>query len=257
MPPASIFGVASTNPSPDFAARRRAVVAAWEGVIDAAGFSPDEVAYWISEETPEEIRDRTAMYFLPGPDPDPPHAFTSDQLEEATSDEMIERHRIIVHVDYGLPDGLSSKAVEAFFAGVLRHELEHARQAQAPSGRLALEVDQNLVDPVLIERAGGIKGGTEYYNMKPSELDANAAASVYLRSRFPDSVSALLETDVAAMLRSNTEPEDRASLLRRTVCFLFQFRAIAEGLAAPLPVSAHLDTYGGSEAAEVWELLTT
>lgn len=241
----------------DFAARRNAVAAIWDGVVAGAGFSPDEVAYWTSVDTPEKIHDRAAMYFLPGGDPGPPYAFTKDQLEEATSDEMAERHRIIVHIDYELPKDLEPGTVEAFFAAVLRHELEHARQAQAPGGRLALEVDQNLVDPVLFKRAGRIKGGAEYYNMKPSELDAIAAASVYVRSRFPEAVSALLETEIGAMLRSNTEPEDPASLLRRTVCFLFQFRAIAEELAAPLSVSAHLETYGGSEAAEIWDLLTS
>jgi hypothetical protein len=241
---------------PDIDARRKAVAVAWNGAVEAAEFSVDQVAYWISQETPSEIQDRAAMYFLPGPQPDPPHAFSEAQLEEATEDEMAKRHRMMVHIDYKLPYGLSSESVEAFFAGVLRHELEHARQADAPGGRLALEVDQNLIDPVLFERAGGIKGGAEYYNMKPSELDANAAASVYVRSRFPDAVPALLETEIGAKLRSNTEPEDPASLLRRTVCFLFQFRAIAEGLAAPLSVAAHLETYGGPEAAEVWGRLT-
>ncbi|HKO17421.1 MAG TPA: hypothetical protein VJU82_00895 [Acidobacteriaceae bacterium] len=219
--------------------------------------SRDQVAYWISDETPSTIRDRAAMYFLPGPDPDPPHALSETQLEEATDDQMATRHRIVIHIDYELPEYFDSAAVEAFFAAVVRHELEHARQAEAPDGRLALEVDQNLVDPLLFRRAGGIKGGAEYYNMKPSEMDANAAASVYVRSRFPDQVPILLEADVCgAMLRSNTEPEDPASLLRRNVCFLFQFRSIAEALSAPLPVASHLELYGGADAAAIWSHLT-
>lgn len=243
--------------APDLDARRRAVQAVWEGAVEAAGFSQDQVAYWISEETPSEIRDRAAMYFLPGPDPDPPYAFSEAQLEEATDDEMAERHRIVIHIDYELPENLDLGAIEAYFAVVVRHELEHARQVDAPDGRLALEVDQNLVDPVLFERAGGIKGGAEYHNMKPSELDANAAASVYVRSRFPDEVPILLDAEVCgSMLRSNTEPEDPASLLRRTVCFLFQFRSIAEALSAPLPVAAHLELYGGSDAVAIWDHLT-
>jgi hypothetical protein len=249
--------VSSADLTPDLAARRLMVAALWDSVAEAAGFSPDDVAYWISEETPEEIRDRVAMYFLPGPDPDPPFAFTQTQLEEATSDEMAERHRIIVHVDYELPENLGPEATEAFLAAVLRHELEHARQAQAPGGRQALEVDQNLVDPVLSKKAGGIKGGARYYNMKPSELDANAAASVYVRSHFPEAVPALLETEIGEMLRSHTEPEDPGTLLRRTVCFLFQFKAIAETLSAPLPASAHLRIYGGSEAEGLWKRLVS
>ncbi len=65
----------------------------------------------------------------------------------------------MMHIDYELPEGLDPEATEAFFAAVLRHVLEHARQAKAPGGRKALEVDQNLVDPVLFERAGGINRG--------------------------------------------------------------------------------------------------
>jgi len=243
--------------TPDLDARRRAVAAVWDDAVEAAGFSQDQVAYWISEETPSEIRDRAAMYFLPGSDPDPPYAFSEAQLAEATYDAMAERHRIVIHIDFELPENFDLAAIQAFFAAVFRHELEHARQADAPDGRRALEVDQNLVDPVLSMRAGGIKGGAEYYNMKPSELDANAAASVHVRSRFPDQVPILLAAEVCgAMLRSNTEPEDPASLLRRTVCFLFQFRSIAEALSESVPVASRLDLYGGADAAAIWDHLT-
>jgi hypothetical protein len=248
--------MAATNLSPDLVVRHRAVAEVWEGVVEAAGFSLDEVAYWISDETPEEILDRAAMYFLPGPDPNPPYAFTDDHLREATTDEMVKRHRIVVHVDYGSLEGLDPEAVEAFFAAVLRHELEHARQATVPGGRGALEIDQNFVDPALGKKAGGIKGGAAYYNMKPSEMDANAAASVYVRKHFSDAVPTLLDSDIGQMLRSHTEPEDPASLLRRTVCFLFQLRSVAEALAAPASVSAYLGLYGGLDAEELWTQLT-
>jgi hypothetical protein len=240
----------------DIAACRQAVYDEWDRVLGAAGFSAEEVAYWTSDETPEEIKDRAAMYFLPGPDPDPPFAFTDEQLAEATSDEMSERHRIMVHLDYRLPDGLGPDGVRAYYAAVLRHELEHARQAEAPQGRAALEVDQGIVDPVLRKKAGGIKGGAEYHNMKPSEMDANAAASVYVRKYHSEAVPALLDSNIGQMVRSHTEPEDPATLLRRTLCFLVQLRAVAEGWAEPLSIAGYLAACGGTDAEEMWAQLT-
>lgn len=85
----------------------------WGDAVEAAGFSQDQVAYWISDETPSEIRDRAAMYFLPGPDPNPPHALSEAQVAEATADEMADRHRIVVHIDYELPANLGP-AVESY-----------------------------------------------------------------------------------------------------------------------------------------------
>lgn len=198
----------------DFTTRRRAVSDEWERVVRASGFSTEEVAYWTSDETPEKIQDRAAMYFLPGPDPSPPFAFTDEQLKEATSDEMARRHRIMIHLDYRLPDGLGPEATKAYLAAVVRHELEHARQADAPQGRAALEIDQGIINPVLSGKAGGIKGGAEYHNMKPSEMDANAAASVYVREHYPDAVGALLDSDIGQMVRSHTGPEGPATLLQ-------------------------------------------
>lgn len=240
----------------DIAARRQAVSDEWDRVLEAAGFSAEEVAYWTSDETPEEIKDRAAMYFLPGPDPDPPFAFADGQLAEATSDEMSERHRIMVHLDYRLPDGLRPDGVRAYYAAVLRHELEHARQAEAPQGRAALEVDQGIIDPVLSRKAGGIKGGAEYHNMKPSEMDANAAASVYVWKYHSEAVPALLDSSIGQMVRSHTEPEDPATLLRRTLCFLVQLRSVAEGWAEPLSISGYLAACGGTDAEEMWAQLT-
>ena len=245
--------VSATDETPiDLEARRKAVSEEWPRVVGIAGFSADAVAYWTSEKTPEEIQDRAAMYFLPGPDPDPPFAFSDEQLEEATSDEMARKHRIMIHLDYRLPDGLGPEATKAHFAAVLRHELEHARQADAPHGRMALEIDQGIVDPVLSKKAGGIKGGAEYHNMKPSEMDANAAASVYLRRSFPEAVPTLLDSDIGQMVRSHTEPEDPASLLRRTLCFLVQFKGVAEAWADPHPMAVRLAAFGGSEVEELW-----
>jgi hypothetical protein len=66
------------------------------------------------------------MYFTPHQDPDRPYALSEEQYAEATSPRFRGRHRIAVHLDYQLPAGLSLGAAKAYFAAVLRHELERA-----------------------------------------------------------------------------------------------------------------------------------
>jgi hypothetical protein len=238
-------------------ALRDFIATEWPRVVADAGFGLEAVAYWISEDTPRKIRDRAAMYFLPGRDPDPPFAFSKEQYAEATSPSFYDRHRIIVHLDYDFPEEMSQEATEGFFAAVMRHELEHARQADAPDGRAALEVEQNLVDEVLFRKAGRLTGGAAIYNCKPIEMDANAAAAVYARKHHPSVVDELLGSDVGSFVRSKTGPESLDSLLRRTVCFLFQFRSIADELSEGIPFEERLRLYGGDEAADLWVQLVS
>ena len=223
----------------------------WERVVSDAGFDQDEVAYWISEQTPSEILDRGAMYFTPGRDPDPPHALTDGQFAEATSNAFRSRHRVVIHLDYELPPRLGLDATKAYFAAVLRHELEHARQQREPHGQAALEIDQAFVDLVLQHKVGGLAGGAAMYNFKPTEMDANAAAALYVRQHYAPWADELLDSPVANLVRSNTGPEDPGTLLRRTVCFLFLFRSIVERLAAPIGVAEHLRVYD-TAAADLW-----
>lgn len=155
-------------------------------------------------------------------------------------------------MDYDLPGEMSQAATEGFFAAVIRHELEHARQADAPGGRAALEIDQHLVDEVLFRKAGRLRGGAAIYNCKPIEMDANAAAAIYAKKHYPSAVGELLESDAGSFVRSNTGPESLDSLLRRTVCFLFQFRSIVDELSGDLPFEERLRLFGNDDAADLW-----
>ncbi len=233
---------------------RQSLQAELERAISDAGFSKDQVAFWIAHQTPLEIRDRGAMYFRPVQDPDPPYALTAEQYAEAISPELRDRHRVIVHLDYAVPPGLSPLATRALFGAMLRHELEHARQAEAPGGDAALLIDQELIDPVLSRKVGGLAGGAVFYSFKPIEMDANAASASYVRQYYPAVVDELLGCPCANLVRSNTGPERVDTLPRRTVCFLFQFRSIAEALVAPSKVDLHLRTYS-DDAADVWSEL--
>ena len=232
------------------------IAAEWPRVVADAGFDADAVAYWISETTPAGLRDRAAMYFLPCKDPAPPFAFTEDQYAEATSPPFRDRHRIIVHLDYELPVELSRNAKRGFVAAAMRHELEHARQADIPAGRAALEVDQNLADAILFRKVGRLEGGSSFYNYKPMEMDANAAAAIYIREHHSNAVGELLDSErVGSFVRSNTGPESPDSLLQRTICFLFQFRSIADELSGDIPFEERLRIYGGDDAADLWRQL--
>jgi hypothetical protein len=237
-------------------ALRKFVPGEFERAAEDAGFDLNRVAHWISEQTPAEILDRGAMYFTPKQNPEAPHALTDAQYAEATSIAFRDRHRIVVHLDYMLPSDLSFEATKAYFAAVLRHELEHARQQEASGGQAALEIDQALVDLVLRHKVGGLSGGAVIYNCKPIEIDANAAAAVYVRRHYPHTVDELLSTPVANLVRSNTGPEDPGTLLRRTVCFLFQFQSIAERLSGQVGVAEHLRLYDEA-AADLWRSLVT
>lgn len=71
------------------------------------------------------------------------------------------------------------------FAALLRHELEHARQFDAV-GAGVFDLQDFLENDVLSEVAGGLDGcGGGLINAVPTEIDSNAAASVFISARFP------------------------------------------------------------------------
>ncbi|HET8895294.1 MAG TPA: hypothetical protein VFM96_14475 [Gaiellaceae bacterium] len=67
-------------------------------------------------------------------------------------------------------------------AALIRHELEHARQRDAHGQRL-MEL-YNIAENVISERVGGLPGGGFLYQVIPVEMDANAAASSFIREHF-------------------------------------------------------------------------
>ena len=82
---------------------------------------------------------------------------------------------------------------------------------------------------ILMFKVGGLPGGGAFYNLRPSEQDANAASAMLLRERFaPEIVNAILDSEEGALARSLTPPGDPRRLPTRTVCFLFLFVDVAE-----------------------------
>ena len=125
---------------------------------------------------------------------------------------------------------------------MLRHELEHARQ-QDTCGDEVIDIDDQFLDRAVRIKVGGLPGGSDLYNQKPMEQDANAAAAMYLREHHSAQVDAILRGRCAPLARSNTPSESLDTLLARTVAYLFQFRDICERETGDVEFAKRLDVY--------------
>jgi hypothetical protein len=99
-------------------------------------------------------------------------------------------------------------------AAAIRHELEHSHQFEW--GRSLLNLHGEAED-LLRRHAGGLTGSSELYNKIPMEVDANRAASLFVRNRFDisriDSLIAAGDPDVA-LFREDDPPEPIGDALR-------------------------------------------
>ncbi|HXS34637.1 MAG TPA: hypothetical protein VN758_12770 [Solirubrobacterales bacterium] len=228
----------------------RAIDAEWPKAVQyAAGLRDQDLSLWKSEKRPQELKDVAAQWFPPEIDPDPPHGFSLRQYKEATSETMWLRHRIVVHLDYDFPDGLERSAVQALLGGLLRHELEHARQyALCPH---IFDLFNGLIKPTLFQAFGGSIPGA-YLNCVPIELDANAAAASYLRDFHTEHIEAIRTTDCANLTRASSGPQPLDTLLVRMVSFLYVFRGSAEERFQPLAVRSYFQS---EDAKAIWDRL--
>jgi hypothetical protein len=140
-----------------------------------AGFAPQAVRFFPLAELGSDHL--AAAWFRPHRDIEPgDRGFPGDdaQREEANSRENRDRHRITVPAE---ADDC------ALFAALVRHELEHARQWEAGLG--IFDLHDFIEYDILPEIAGGLDGcGGGLINTVPTEMDSNAAASVYVADRF-------------------------------------------------------------------------
>jgi hypothetical protein len=169
---------------------------------------------------------------------------------EMNSPQHLNRHRVIVRRPLE-----SDPFSIAAFSGKLRHELEHARQWNA----CGLSVFQlsDLADSVLAPKIRGLAGGNRFIHLKPIEQDANAAAAIFLRARWPDEVTALLDDpNDGPLVRSLTPPGSTATLVTRMVAFLYLYEDLCAALEAkwPFGFAEHLDGIAPSAGA-LWRTL--
>lgn len=225
----------------------------WEQALADAQLPTEKVRVWLADSPPGDAPP-AAQYFYRY-QPLEGHGLSTAQLEEAEACPDV--HRVIVHPEFiSAHDELDDDASIAALGGLMRHELEHARQVDALGSDFS-DMDGSIVDHVLWRKAGRLPGGNVYYTLKPAEQDANAAAAMYLRQRHPGAVDAILgDPKVAQLARSNVGPESLDTLWKRTVCFLYLFRDTCRDWAASQHFSFadKLEPYSRS-AAELWRVL--
>jgi hypothetical protein len=157
-------------------------------------------------------------------EPDDP-GFPGDdaQREEANNDANRALHRITVPAK---PDG------RVLFAALLRHELEHARQWDAQVG--VFELQDFLECEVLPEIAEGLDGCRGWLiNTMPSEMDCNAAASVYIAGRFSDAeIHPIRNGPNRYLACSRLAPPPPETLPARMSAFAYIHREAVDRIAA-------------------------
>jgi hypothetical protein len=224
----------------------------WEAALSDAGIPADRCRLYLCDGTGGgESSLVGAVWHRPGAslvvDPAFPNA---GQLSDANDPAHINLHRIVLWRDHELP----------VLGGLMRHELEHARQWDVLGTRYFDLID--LVERgVLPHKAGGLDGcAGALINAAPAEQDANAAAAMYLRSRHPEAIpKILLDQDRRQLACSLTGPGPRESLPTRTVAFLAQFPAACAAVAAGHRTGADfptiLEAYWAG-AGKLWHTLT-
>lgn len=198
----------------------------WDAAVAASGADPDNLYLLPVSGTPVANMPEAVTYW-PGLRSEEDDFLLGEKLAEANSPGVRERHRIAIFEDVDEGDPLAV----AILAGKLRHELRHAEQWEA-CGEVLFELDA-LLDSVVLWKVGGLTGGALYYTVKPIEMDANAAAAVFLRNRWGQLVDDVLrDPDGSALAKSNTAPGALENLPAKTVAFLFCLREAADEWAA-------------------------
>lgn len=151
------------------------------------------------------------------------------KLAEANHPAVLRRHRVAVLEDIDPDDQLDL----AFLAGVIRHEIEHAKQRDVADEAFDL---QGLVGAIVNVACGGDKEQyRELINSSPLEADANAAAAAFLRRRYPAAIPGLLDGGDRYLAYVAETPGHPDTLIQRTVDFLWQFANICnDPLRLPL-----------------------
>lgn len=166
-----------------------------------------------------------AAWFRPYTDIEPnDRHFPGDdaQREEANSDESRMLHRIALPAE---PDD------RVLFAAPVRHELEHARQWDARP--IIFDLQGLIEDDILPEIAGGLDGcNGGLINTVPSEMDCNAAASVYITARFtPAEIQRIRVGPNRFLACSRIGPLPPETLPARMIAFAFVHRGAVEAFA--------------------------
>jgi hypothetical protein len=162
-------------------------------------------------------------HFRPGQlvDKDDDLDLDQDDVAKLNDAGALDRHRIVVFAGYQ-----PEKEERWVLAGLLRHELEHARQWEELGDAPFLL--SRLIDEMHDARFGDALEEKYLYRAKPDEQDANAAATGHLLARCADAPVRLHTEAWYPLVWSYTKPEPLETLIARSVCFLFQYARLCE-----------------------------
>jgi hypothetical protein len=224
---------------------RAAVDVEWNRALADAGIAREQARYWLCEGFGRDGEERAATWWMPGREIEDDTFLSPQQKQEAENDANQPLHRIALFKDHGE----ESEERIAIVGGLLRHELHHARQFEA-AGQAVIDLDGEF-DDIIRVKFGGLPGGSTYYNLKPLEQDANAAAAMYLRSQHAEHVNRILEGPSGHLARSNTPPEPPETLLARTVACLYQYREVCVQRSGEIDFGLRLGVID-KRAEEIW-----
>jgi hypothetical protein len=196
-----------------------------DSALADARVAPERVRFYLLAELQTEGGHIGAAWFRPymeiAPN-DPGFPDDDAQRDKANSDDNRALHPISV------PAAPSDRAT---FAGLVRHELEHARQYEAGAG--IGDLHDFIEYSVLPEVARGLDGcAGALINSIPDEIDCNAAASVYVTSRFSAAeVQAIRDGPRRYLMCSLIPPGSPNTLPARMVAFAFVYREAVERYA--------------------------
>jgi hypothetical protein len=229
----------------------------WEAALLDAGLQGGDIALWPCEGFADSGDVAPACSYPPERDFD--DARFRPALERAGYDLEAERRpRVAVFTDFYDVDEDGGAPVEALLAGLLRHELEHVRQHcyWSALGVNLFELD-GLVDRVLGLKAEGIGA---LFNAKPTESDANAAASRYLQTRYDDARQAIHQgRRLGELARYPAGPEPIRTLVPRLAAFSLLVRTQLEEHAAAYqePTATLIEYWGSAGTGELWRELAS
>ena len=142
---------------------------------------------------------------------------TQQKLDEAAQHAAV--NRVATYEDWDDDDQIEV----ARLAGLLRHEIEHGRQRDSCQNSFEL---YDLTEAIIRHAVQDGRSYRELFHLQPVEWDADAAASMYLRSHPVHAVSVpnLLDGPDTYLVRSELPPGNTNALVARTVGFLYCFR---------------------------------
>ncbi|MCP4086459.1 MAG: hypothetical protein GY745_15595 [Actinomycetia bacterium] len=209
----------------------------WRAALADAGILPGEALVYPFPGTQSSTEQFSAVTWLPGrvdgiQDPE-----VDAIVGELNHSESVRTTRVAVWIDRSEPD----------VAGLTRHELQHALQFAAER-RLA-RLHEIAEDVVRLAA-----DSAERYQLIPTEMDANRAASQFVRSYFPDVGVDEMIGDQDSALRRDPGPEiPLETLPEQMILFLVDNGGLCEQWAGTKADMRRRLNSAWPGAGDIWE----